>query len=65
VPDPSKTIRQGAISAVDIPRWRENLIDLVRVEKEAHVPLDVPFNELTKEQLAVVMNGCKGFDGIL
>ena len=64
VPDPSKTIRQGAILPWTFPRWRENLIDLVRVEKEAHVPLDVPFNELTKEQLAVVMNGCKGFDGI-
>lgn len=64
VPDPSKTIRQGAILPWTFPRWRENLFDLVRVEKEAHVPLDVPFNELTKEQLAVVMNGCKGFDGI-
>ena len=64
VPDPSKTIRQGAILPWTFPRWRENLFDLVRAEKEAHVPLDVPFNELTKEQLAVVMNGCKGFDGI-
>jgi excinuclease ABC subunit A len=64
VPDSSKTIRQGAILPWTFPRWRENLIDLLRVAKEAHVPLDVPFNELTKEQLAVVMNGCKGFDGI-
>ena len=64
VPDPSKTIRQGAILPWTFPRWRENLIDLVRVAKEAHVPIDVPFNELTKEQLAVVKNGCKGFDGI-
>ena len=29
-----------------------------------NVPVNVPFNELTKEQLAVVMNGCKGFDGV-
>jgi excinuclease ABC subunit A len=64
VPDPSKTIRQGAILPWTFPHWRENLIDLLRVAKEANVPVDIPFNELTKEQLAVVMNGCKGFDGI-
>jgi excinuclease ABC subunit A len=64
VPDPSKTIRQGAILPWTFPHWRENLIDLLRIAKEVNIPVDVPFNELTKEQLAVVMNGCKGFDGI-
>ncbi|MGD1045408.1 MAG: excinuclease ABC subunit UvrA [Bacteroidota bacterium] len=64
VPDPSKTIRQGAILPWTFPRWRENYVDLLRVAKEVNVQLDVPFNELTKEQLAVVINGCKGFDGI-
>jgi excinuclease ABC subunit A len=64
VPDPSKTIREGAILPWTFPRWRENLIDLLRVAKEAGVPVDVPFSELTKEQLAVVMNGCKEFSGI-
>ena len=64
VPDPSKTIRQGAILPWTFPHWRENLTDLLRVAKEMNVPVNVPFNELTKEQLAVVMNGCKGFDGV-
>ena len=64
VPDPSKTIRQGAILPWTFPRWRENLFDLLRVAKDAAIPVDIPFNELTKEQLAFVMNGCKGFDGI-
>jgi len=64
VPDPSKTIRQGAILPWTFPRWREHLVDLLRIAKEANVPVDVPFNELTQEQRAVVMNGWKGFDGI-
>jgi excinuclease ABC subunit A len=64
VPDPSKTIRQGAILPWTSPRWRENLTDLLRVAKEAKVPVDIPFSELTKDQLAVVMNGYKTFDGI-
>jgi excinuclease ABC subunit A len=65
VPDPSKTIRDGAILPWTFPRWRENLIDLLRVAKENGLPVDVPFSELTKEQLAFIMNGCKGFDGII
>jgi len=64
VTDPSKTIRQGAILPWTFPRWRENLTDLLRIAKEAGIPVDIPFNELTKEQLAVVMNGWKAFDGI-
>ena len=64
VPDPSKTIRGGAILPWTFPRWRENLIDLLRVAKDLGLPVDVPFSDLTKEQLALVMNGCKGFDGI-
>jgi excinuclease ABC subunit A len=64
VPDPGKTIRDGAILPWTFPRWRENLLDLLRVAKQAGVPVDVPFSTLTNEQRAVIMNGCKGFDGI-
>jgi excinuclease ABC subunit A len=64
VPDPSKTIRQGAILPWTFPRWRENLLDLLRVAKEVGIPADVPFNTLSKDHLAIIMDGCKGFDGI-
>ncbi len=64
VPDPSKTIRDGAILPWTFPRGRENLIDLLRVAKDVGLPVDIPFSELTKKQRAFVMNGCKGFDGI-
>jgi excinuclease ABC subunit A len=64
VPDPNKTIRHGAILPWTSPRWHENLVDLMQIAKVNNIPLDVPFSNLTKEQLAVIMNGCKGFDGI-
>jgi excinuclease ABC subunit A len=64
VPDPSKTIRNGAILPWTFPLGRENFIELLRVAKDVGLPVDVPFSELTKEQLAIVINGCKGFDGI-
>ena len=64
VPDPGKTIRQGAILPWTFPRWKENLTDLLRVAGRAGVPVDVPFSTLTPEQLDVVMNGADGFDGL-
>lgn len=64
VPDPRKSIRQGAIHPWNFPRWREYLKDLLRIAKEAGVPTDIPFQDLTPQQLDVVMNGYDGYDGI-
>ena len=65
VPDPNKTIRQGAIHPWNTPKWRENLRELLRIAREADVPVDVPFKQLTPKQLDVILNGHAGFDGIL
>jgi len=64
VPDPNKSIRQGAIHPWSTPKWREKLRDLLKIAKEADVPVDVPFKQLTPKQLDVVLNGHGGFDGI-
>ncbi len=64
VPDPRKTIRQGAIQPWTFPRWREYLQDLLRIAPRAGVPVNVPFSALTPEQLNVVLHGYDGFDGI-
>lgn len=64
VPDPAKTIRQGAILPWTFPRWRENLVDLLRVAKQAGVRLDVPFSELTKTELDIIQNGYGSFEGM-
>lgn len=64
VPDPNKTIQQGAIQPWTFPRWRENFLDLLRVAKKAGIPTDVPFKKLTDEQLDIILHGYDGFDGI-
>ncbi|MBI2620083.1 MAG: excinuclease ABC subunit UvrA [Ignavibacteriales bacterium] len=64
VPDPNKTIRGGAIHPWSFPRWKENLRDLLKIAPDAGVPVDVPFKDLAREQLDVVMNGHDGFDGV-
>jgi excinuclease ABC subunit A len=64
VPDPNKSIKQGAIQPWTFPRWRENLVDLLRVAKKAGIPTDVPFKNLTEEQRDIILHGYDGFDGI-
>ena len=65
VPSKEKALRDGAIQPWTTPKFRENLRDLFSVAQDAGVPLTVPFNRLTPEQLHVVMNGYgKQFDGI-
>ncbi len=65
VPDPTKTIRKGAIHPWNFPSWRQNLVDLMNIAAEAEIPLDVPFEKLTEKQLSALMNGYKKFDGII
>lgn len=65
VPDPAKSIRQGAIHPWKFPSWRGNLADLLSIASEARIPLDVPFEKLTEQQRSVLMNGYKKFDGII
>jgi excinuclease ABC subunit A len=64
VPDPNKTIRQGAIHPWNSPKWRVNLRDLLGIARDAGVPVDVPFKQLASRQLDVILNGYNGFDGI-
>jgi excinuclease ABC subunit A len=64
VPDPNKSIRQGAIHPWTTPKWREKLRDLLKIAREADVPVDVPFKQLTPKQLDVILNGHPGFEGI-
>jgi excinuclease ABC subunit A len=65
IPDREKTLREGAIAPWTFPRWKENLKDLLAVASGAGVRVDVPFRELSQAELNVILNGCRGFDGIL
>jgi excinuclease ABC subunit A len=64
VPDPSKTIQQGAIEPWSKPHYRAQLAELKRAAKKAKVRLDVPWSELTPEEKQFVVEGGDGYDGI-
>ena len=57
VPDPAKSINQGAIEPWTKPHYRSQLADLKRAAKAKGVRLDVPWADLTPEEIAFVMDG--------
>jgi excinuclease ABC subunit A len=57
VPDSSKSINQGAIEPWTKPHYRSQLADLKRAAKTTGVRLDVPWADLTAEEIAFVMDG--------
>jgi excinuclease ABC subunit A len=64
VPNPEKTLREGAIHPWTFPKFRENLRSLMRVAAEAGIPVDIPFKDLSDEQVATLRKGYGSFDGL-
>src|SRR5688500_7979928 len=57
VPDSSKSINQGAIEPWTKPHYRAQLAELKRAAKSKGTRLDVPWADLTPEEIAFVMDG--------
>ena len=63
VPDPSKSIAQGAIEPWSKPHYRTQLAELKRAAKKAKVRLDVPWSELTDAEKQFVIDGSSAGPG--
>jgi excinuclease ABC subunit A len=64
VPDPSKTIAQGAIEPWSKPHYRAQLAELKRAAKRQKIRLDVPWSSLTDEERRFVIEGDEEYEGI-
>lgn len=65
VPDQQKSINQGAIEPWTKPHYRSHLAELKRAAKGGGVRLDVPWRDLTAEEVAFVMDGDHdAFEGV-
>ena len=64
VPDPSRSIDQGAIEPWSKPHYRSHLAELKRAARKAGVRLDVPWLDLTPDEWRFVVDGDQGYDGI-
>jgi excinuclease ABC subunit A len=57
VPDPSKSIQQGAIEPWSKPHYRAQLAELKRAARHSKVRLDIPWAQLTDEEKKFVIDG--------
>ena len=64
IPDKGKTLNEGAIEPWTKPKYRPLFTELKRFARQAEIPLDVPWYELTDEQQNVIVDGSRGFPGV-
>jgi len=57
VPDRTKSIQQGAIEPWSKPHYRAQLAELKRAARKAKLRLDVPWSELTEDEVRFVVEG--------
>ena len=63
IPDPRKTLRNGAIKTIQTPAWKESQDDLMKYAGEAGIPRDTAWNQLTDAQRDWVVNGSPNWTG--
>jgi excinuclease ABC subunit A len=57
IPDRGKSLNEGAIQPWTKPRYRALLLELKKFARANHIPLDVPFRNLTAAQQNQVIEG--------
>ena len=64
IPDPMKSLGEGAIDPWNKPKYRPVFTDMKRFAKQNDIPLDVPWGELGVDQQELIQNGDGKFLGI-
>jgi excinuclease ABC subunit A len=59
VPDPSKSLAEGAIVAWTTPAYKHELEELLDLADDYDIPTEVPFSQLRPEHLALIHDGVK------
>jgi len=64
IPDPEKTIRNGAIAPYSGEKFSRHLKDLIKVSARYSLPIDVPYQELDEEVKEILWEGKDEYIGI-
>jgi excinuclease ABC subunit A len=64
VPDKRKTLREGAIQPWSTPKFKEHLRALLRAAPSAGIRVDVPYAELSEDELRTIREGSGDYEGI-
>lgn len=60
VPDPSRSIRDGAIAPWSTPAYQHHTRDLIAAAPSLGIPADLPFDQLNPAQVSTVVEGAPG-----
>ena len=64
IPDPTKSLSEGAIEPWTKPKGKPLVAELKRYAKQTGIPLDVPWAELSPEHRRLLVEGDKRFIGV-
>lgn len=64
IPDPEKTIRDGAIAPYSGEKFSKHLRDLIKVSARYSLPIDTPYQELDDEVKDIIWEGKDEYIGI-
>ena len=66
VPNPTQTVRQGAIAPWNTPAYQHELDELIALADDYQFPLDVPYQELKQEHQNLLWKGVpeRNFGGL-
>ncbi|NGP77803.1 excinuclease ABC subunit UvrA [Balneolaceae bacterium YR4-1] len=64
IPDPEKTIRDGAIAPFSGQKFSKNLRDLIKVAARYSLPIDTPYSDLSKEVKKILWEGKDEYVGL-
>src|SRR6185436_2098527 len=64
VPDKTKSIQQGAIEPWSKPHYRSQLADLKRAARKSRIRLEVPWADLSEDEMRFVVEGGDEYAGI-
>jgi excinuclease ABC subunit A len=67
VPEPTKSIREGAIAPWNTPAYKHELEELLALAPDYAIPVDIPFAELSDEHLRLIREGVaeRSFGGLV
>jgi excinuclease ABC subunit A len=64
IPNPQLSLADGAIEPWTKPQYEWARAELKRFARQEKIPLDVPFQELTKQQQRTIVEGKTGWSGV-
>ena len=62
VPNPAKSIREGAIAPWNTPAYAHELEELTQLADECNIPLNTPFQDLSESHIKVIKEGSPKHD---